>query len=124
MVRGQKVVLCFVMVCSAEEEAVTNGLDKTRGFQSVGGVMADEAISLLRSFYEQGNPNGESSLSILDGFEVSFGQGRGGGGRSGSPGIRGWRWRGARKSMQTHVIYQLSMYSGMVKPCPLCCVRC
>jgi tRNA-specific adenosine deaminase 2 len=42
---------------SAEEESVTNGLDKTRGFQSVGGVMADEAISLLRSFYEQGNPN-------------------------------------------------------------------
>jgi hypothetical protein len=57
VVRGQKAVLCFVMVCSAEEESVTNGLDKTRGFQSVGGVMADEAISLLRSFYEQGNPN-------------------------------------------------------------------
>ncbi len=75
MVRGQKAVLCFVMVCSADEESVTNGLDKTRGFQSVGGVMADEAISLLRSFYEQGNPNGESSLSILDVFEVSFGHG-------------------------------------------------
>ncbi|CAH9131717.1 unnamed protein product [Cuscuta epithymum] len=28
-----------------------------KGFECVGGVMASEAISLLRSFYEQGNPN-------------------------------------------------------------------
>ncbi|KAK3023179.1 hypothetical protein RJ639_044166 [Escallonia herrerae] len=29
-----------------------------KGFRSTGGIMASEAIKLLQSFYEQGNPNG------------------------------------------------------------------
>ncbi|KAK9210347.1 hypothetical protein WN944_002717 [Citrus x changshan-huyou] len=29
-----------------------------KGFKCTGGVMASEAVSLFRSFYEQGNPNG------------------------------------------------------------------
>lgn len=32
------------------------------GFECVGGHMADEAVALLRDFYAQGNPNGESGL--------------------------------------------------------------
>lgn len=34
------------------------GVPEDRGFKCTGGIMASEAISLLRSFYEQGNPNG------------------------------------------------------------------
>ncbi|KAG6552590.1 hypothetical protein Mapa_005790 [Marchantia paleacea] len=30
---------------------------KSRGFECVGGILADEGIALLRGFYEQGNPN-------------------------------------------------------------------
>ncbi|BBN14773.1 tRNA-specific adenosine deaminase 2 [Marchantia polymorpha subsp. ruderalis] len=30
---------------------------KRRGFECVGGILADEGIALLRGFYEQGNPN-------------------------------------------------------------------
>ncbi|CAN1182156.1 tRNA-specific adenosine deaminase TAD2 [Linum perenne] len=29
-----------------------------KGFKCIGGIMAAEAVSLLRNFYEQGNPNG------------------------------------------------------------------
>lgn len=29
-----------------------------KGFKCTGGIMASEAVALLRSFYEQGNPNG------------------------------------------------------------------
>ncbi|GAA0166260.1 deaminase [Lithospermum erythrorhizon] len=32
----------------------------SRGFKCTGGVMASEAVSLLRMFYEQGNPNVEN----------------------------------------------------------------
>ncbi|GLJ18773.1 hypothetical protein SUGI_0335240 [Cryptomeria japonica] len=31
--------------------------EKGRGFTCVGGLMADEAVHLFRSFYEKGNPN-------------------------------------------------------------------
>lgn len=35
------------------------------GFKCTGGIMASEAISLFRSFYEQGNPNGISIAQPL-----------------------------------------------------------
>ncbi|KAK4493019.1 hypothetical protein RD792_000005, partial [Penstemon davidsonii] len=35
-----------------------SGGKSKKGFKCTGGVMASEAINLLRSFYEQGNPNG------------------------------------------------------------------
>lgn len=37
---------------------------KEKGFKCTGGIMASEAISLLRSFYDQGNPNGIFSCRI------------------------------------------------------------
>ncbi|CAL5358532.1 unnamed protein product [Camellia sinensis] len=33
------------------------GVPRQKGFKCTGGIMASEAVSLLRSFYEQGNPN-------------------------------------------------------------------
>ncbi|KAJ4748554.1 tRNA-specific adenosine deaminase [Rhynchospora pubera] len=36
----------------------SDGASQSKGFKCTGGYMADEAISLLKSFYEQGNPNG------------------------------------------------------------------
>lgn len=30
-----------------------------KGFKCAGGIMASEAVLLLRTFYELGNPNGE-----------------------------------------------------------------
>ncbi|KAL2554124.1 Cytidine/deoxycytidylate deaminase family protein [Forsythia ovata] len=38
-------------------EKLTSGVSKKKGFKCTRGVMASEAIDLLRSFYEQGNPN-------------------------------------------------------------------
>ncbi|KAK3430944.1 hypothetical protein EUGRSUZ_E02147 [Eucalyptus grandis] len=35
-----------------------NGNSGSKGFKCCGGIMASEAISLLRDFYEQGNSNG------------------------------------------------------------------
>ncbi|KAJ0985288.1 hypothetical protein J5N97_003644 [Dioscorea zingiberensis] len=32
-------------------------LSNRKGFQCTGGIMSEEAVALLRSFYEQGNPN-------------------------------------------------------------------
>ncbi|XP_022898625.1 tRNA-specific adenosine deaminase 2-like [Olea europaea var. sylvestris] len=37
-------------------ENLNSGVSK-KGFKCTGGVMASEAVNLLRSFYEQGNPN-------------------------------------------------------------------
>ncbi|KAH7571664.1 hypothetical protein JRO89_XS04G0113700 [Xanthoceras sorbifolium] len=34
------------------------GVPQGKGFKCTGGIMASEAVSLFRSFYEQGNPNG------------------------------------------------------------------
>ncbi|KAK4391984.1 tRNA-specific adenosine deaminase TAD2 [Sesamum angolense] len=36
-----------------------SGISKRKEFRCTGGIMASEAIALLRSFYEQGNPNGQ-----------------------------------------------------------------
>ncbi|KAF3452740.1 hypothetical protein FNV43_RR03173 [Rhamnella rubrinervis] len=36
---------------------ISGGVPQGKGFKCNGGIMASEAISLLRSFYEQGNPN-------------------------------------------------------------------
>ncbi|CAL0330329.1 unnamed protein product [Lupinus luteus] len=36
---------------------LNNGVSPGKGFKSTGGIMAPEAILLLRTFYEQGNPN-------------------------------------------------------------------
>ncbi|KAK1291165.1 hypothetical protein QJS10_CPB17g01610 [Acorus calamus] len=38
-------------------EHVTSAAGQGKGFKCVGGIMASEAVSLFRSFYEQGNPN-------------------------------------------------------------------
>lgn len=54
--------LCFnewfhsylMIITSYVRDEVSQG----RGFKCTGGIMAPEAISLFRSFYEQGNPNG------------------------------------------------------------------
>lgn len=43
---------------SRSESSTRVGVPEDRGFKCTGGIMASEAISLLRSFYEQGNPNG------------------------------------------------------------------
>jgi tRNA-specific adenosine deaminase 2 len=32
-----------------------------KGYKCRGGIMAEEAVSLFKCFYEQGNPNGNSS---------------------------------------------------------------
>ncbi|KAI4304031.1 hypothetical protein MLD38_039595 [Melastoma candidum] len=37
--------------------AVSNGHSQSGSFKCYGGIMASEAVSLLRDFYEQGNPN-------------------------------------------------------------------
>ena len=36
-----------------------------KGFKCVDGVMAEEAVDLLRGFYGQGNPNGEHNFHQL-----------------------------------------------------------
>nr|DAD36168.1 TPA_asm: hypothetical protein HUJ06_006808 [Nelumbo nucifera] len=43
---------------SGSEHLSSDDTSKGKGFKCTGGIMASEAISLLRSFYEQGNPNG------------------------------------------------------------------
>ncbi|XAR67018.1 tRNA(adenine(34)) deaminase [Bertholletia excelsa] len=42
---------------SRSSEALTSSGAQHKGFKCTGGIMASEAVSLLRSFYEQGNPN-------------------------------------------------------------------
>ncbi|XP_010252288.1 PREDICTED: tRNA-specific adenosine deaminase 2 isoform X2 [Nelumbo nucifera] len=42
---------------SGSEHLSSDDTSKGKGFKCTGGIMASEAISLLRSFYEQGNPN-------------------------------------------------------------------
>ncbi|XP_019442619.1 PREDICTED: tRNA-specific adenosine deaminase 2 isoform X1 [Lupinus angustifolius] len=37
--------------------SLNNGVSPGKGFKCTGGIMAPEAILLLRTFYEQGNPN-------------------------------------------------------------------
>ncbi|XP_028070305.1 tRNA-specific adenosine deaminase TAD2 [Camellia sinensis] len=42
---------------SSSEPLISGGVPRQKGFKCTGGIMASEAVSLLRSFYEQGNPN-------------------------------------------------------------------
>ncbi|XP_057488509.1 tRNA-specific adenosine deaminase TAD2-like [Actinidia eriantha] len=42
---------------SSPEPLLSGGVQWKKGFKCTGGVMASEAVALLRSFYEQGNPN-------------------------------------------------------------------
>ncbi|KAF8389426.1 hypothetical protein HHK36_026121 [Tetracentron sinense] len=42
---------------SSSEHLNRGGAPQGKGFKCTGGIMASEAVSLLRSFYEQGNPN-------------------------------------------------------------------
>lgn len=39
------------------EHSTVSGVKCQKGFKCKGGIMASEAVSLLRTFYEQGNPN-------------------------------------------------------------------
>ncbi|GMQ02053.1 hypothetical protein CsSME_00048463 [Camellia sinensis var. sinensis] len=43
---------------SSKVNELNGGVPRQKGFKCTGGIMASEAVSLLRSFYEQGNPNG------------------------------------------------------------------
>lgn len=40
-----------------DESIPSEGAPQEKGFKCIGGIMTSEAISLLRAFYEQGNPN-------------------------------------------------------------------
>ncbi|KAL5549423.1 hypothetical protein UlMin_004654 [Ulmus minor] len=42
---------------SNSEPLSSDGVSQGKGFKCTGGIMASEAVSLFRSFYEQGNPN-------------------------------------------------------------------
>ncbi|KAF9591903.1 hypothetical protein IFM89_009511 [Coptis chinensis] len=42
---------------SSSDKLNSNDISQGKSFKCTGGIMAAEAISLLRSFYEQGNPN-------------------------------------------------------------------
>ncbi|KAK3430980.1 hypothetical protein EUGRSUZ_E02201 [Eucalyptus grandis] len=42
---------------SSSEACISIGNSGSKGFKCYGGIMASEAISLLRDFYERGNPN-------------------------------------------------------------------
>ncbi|XP_039132747.1 tRNA-specific adenosine deaminase TAD2-like isoform X2 [Dioscorea cayenensis subsp. rotundata] len=49
-----------------DPENLSRGTTSNRkGFKCIGGIMAEEAIALFRSFYEQGNPNDILFKSIL-----------------------------------------------------------
>ncbi|KAG5534536.1 hypothetical protein RHGRI_022603 [Rhododendron griersonianum] len=67
---------------SSSEPLISGGEVRQRGFKCTGGIMASEAVSLLRSFYEQGNPNGFGIWK----FWLGFDERRGGGACSGSGG--------------------------------------
>ncbi|XP_057421845.1 tRNA-specific adenosine deaminase TAD2 [Lotus japonicus] len=41
----------------SNNRSLNNEVPSGRGFKCVGGIMASEAVHLLRTFYEQGNPN-------------------------------------------------------------------
>ncbi|XP_074350444.1 tRNA-specific adenosine deaminase TAD2-like [Apium graveolens] len=47
----------LAMHTSQPEWSTRDRVSNRKGFKCTGGIMASEAISLLRSFYERGNPN-------------------------------------------------------------------
>lgn len=42
---------------SCSEHPASELASSKKGFKCTGGIMASDAVSILRSFYEQGNPN-------------------------------------------------------------------
>ncbi|KAF5456387.1 hypothetical protein F2P56_025876 [Juglans regia] len=48
-------ILPLHLGCS--EPLKSDGIPQGKGFKCIRGIMASEAVSLLRTFYEQGNPN-------------------------------------------------------------------
>ncbi|KAK1294964.1 hypothetical protein QJS10_CPA16g01263 [Acorus calamus] len=50
---------------SNSKQASSSAVGQGKNFKCTGGIVASEAISLLRSFYEQGNPNGIYSHNDL-----------------------------------------------------------
>ncbi|XVE68247.1 hypothetical protein DITRI_Ditri09bG0052900 [Diplodiscus trichospermus] len=42
---------------SCSEPTICGEVPRRKGFKCTGGLLASEAVSLFRSFYEQGNPN-------------------------------------------------------------------
>lgn len=53
------------MLISSHDQAEAHEVQKTKGFECVGGLMADEAVALFQGFYENGNQNGKSRSSVL-----------------------------------------------------------
>ncbi|KAM4110531.1 hypothetical protein ACB094_03G202200 [Castanea mollissima] len=48
----------------SSEPLKSHDVPQGKGFKCTGGIMASEAVSLLRTFYEQGNPNGLAFLGL------------------------------------------------------------
>lgn len=57
--------MCLFVFVSSHNEAEEHEEQKTKGFECVGGFMADEAVNLLRGFYEQGNQNGKYDFPAI-----------------------------------------------------------
>lgn len=53
-------------ICSVNRSLIDGDESNASGhtYESVGGLFAAEAIDLLKDFYEQGNPNGETQKSL------------------------------------------------------------
>ncbi|XP_031271247.1 tRNA-specific adenosine deaminase TAD2 isoform X2 [Pistacia vera] len=49
-------ILSLHLSCS--QPNISGEVPRRKGFKCTGGIMASEAVSLFRNFYEQGNPNG------------------------------------------------------------------
>ncbi|KAG0588685.1 hypothetical protein KC19_2G261500 [Ceratodon purpureus] len=45
------------MFISSHDQSEVHEVQKTRGFECVRGLMADEAVALFQGFYENGNQN-------------------------------------------------------------------
>lgn len=53
-------MLVYLLFFSSYDQAEAHELQKTKGFECVDGLMADEAVALFQGFYENGNQNGKS----------------------------------------------------------------
>ncbi|RYR30219.1 hypothetical protein Ahy_B01g055035 isoform B [Arachis hypogaea] len=52
------------IMCASALSILGSEVPLGKGFKCTGGIMASEAVLLLRTFYEQGNPNGWFVLSL------------------------------------------------------------
>lgn len=53
--------ICWLLLfISSYDQAEAQEVQKPKGFECVGGLMADEAVALFQGFYESGNQNGKS----------------------------------------------------------------